>query len=422
MIETPLSLPNGLTLKNRIAKAAMTENLANPVDGDPNERLFRLYQRWSNGGAGLLITGNVMIDRRFLEQAGNVVLDAKSKFTAFQEYARRAKSGGAAVFMQVNHPGRQSSLFLTRKPVAPSASGAVKVIASFAKPRALEADEVEALIRAYGAIAQRAKKAGFDGIQMHSAHGYLGSQFLSPLTNLRTDQWGGSLENRARFLLESIRAVRGATSPGFAVSVKLNSSDFQRGGFTHEESIEVARLLDAEGIDLLEISGGNYESPALLVGVDDERAESTKAREAYFFKYAEGIREVFKRPLMLTGGLRSASVMNEVLQSGAVDLIGLARPLAVDPDFPAKLLGADKSIVSPVKPVRFINKQISAMAEAGYHGAQIERMGDGKEPNADLSPFRATMHYLGAQVQGFFRLMRRPALPKQLVAGTQAPD
>jgi 2,4-dienoyl-CoA reductase-like NADH-dependent reductase (Old Yellow Enzyme family) len=418
MIGTPLTLPNGLTLKNRVAKAAMTENIANPIDGDPNERHFRLYERWSDGGAGLLITGNVMIDRRFLEQAGNVVLDAKSNFAAFQEYARRAKSGGAAVFMQVNHPGRQSSLFVTRKPVAPSSSGAVKMIASFAKPRALEADEIEELVRTYGVVAARAEKAGFDGIQIHSAHGYLGSQFLSPLTNLRTDKWGGSLENRARFLLESIRAVRRETSPGFAVSVKLNSSDFQRGGFTHEESIEVARLLDAEGIDLLEISGGNYESPALLVGVDDDRAGSTKAREAYFFEYAEGIRQAFRRPLMLTGGLRSASVMNEVLASDAVDVIGLARPLAVDPDFPAKLVTGDQSIVSPVTPVRFINKQVSAMAEAGYHGAQLERMGDGKEPDAHLSPFRATTHYLGAQLAGFFRLMRRPALPRQLTAET----
>jgi 2,4-dienoyl-CoA reductase-like NADH-dependent reductase (Old Yellow Enzyme family) len=418
MIGSPLTLPNGLALKNRITKAAMTENIADPVDGDPNERHFRLYERWSNGGAGLLITGNVMIDRRFLEQAGNVVLDARSNFGAFQEFARHAKSGGAKVFMQVSHPGRQSSLFITRKPVAPSASGAVKIIASFAKPRALEAEEIKALIQAYGLMAARAEKAGFDGVQIHSAHGYLGSQFLSPLTNLRTDKWGGSLENRARFLLDCIRAVRRATSPGFAVSVKLNSSDFQRGGFTHEESIEVARLLDAEGIDLLEISGGNYESPALLLGVDDERAESTKAREAYFFKYAHGIRQAFKRPLMLTGGLRSASVMNEVLESGAVDVIGLARPLAVDPDFPAKLVTGDPSIVSPVKPIRFINKQISAMAEAGYHGAQLERMGDGKEPDAQLSSFRATTHYLGAQMAGFVRLMRRRALPKQLLAET----
>ena len=218
--------------------------------------------------------------------------------------------------------------------------------------------------------------------------------------------------------MTTIRAVRRETSPSFAVSVKLNSSDFQRGGFTHEESVEVARLLDAEGIDLLEISGGNYESPALLVGVDDDRAESTKSREAYFFKYAEGIRQAFKRPLMLTGGLRSASVMNEVLESGAVDVIGLARPLAIDPDFPAKLLAGDRSIVSPVKPVRFINKQVTAMAEAGYHGAQLERMADGKEPDAGLSPFRATTHYLGAQMAGFVRLLRRPALPKQLVAET----
>jgi hypothetical protein len=114
--------------------------------------------------------------------------------------------------------------------------------------------------------------------------------------------------------------------------------------------------------------------------------------------------------------LRSASVVREVLQSGSVDVIGLARPLAVDPDFAAKLITGDSSIVSPVKPVRFINKQISAMAEAGYHGAQIERMGDGREPNASLSPFRATTHYLGAQMAGAVRLMRRPALPKQLLA------
>lgn len=384
-----LRLACGTRLANRLAKASMTEGLARP-DGRANERHARLYGRWSRGGAGLLLTGNVMVDGRYLEKPGNVVLEETSGLDALRRMVQAGTSGGNELWMQISHPGRQTQKLIAPLPIAPSEGEAVKMLGAFGRPRAMREEEIPAVISRFAATARMAREAGFTGVQIHGAHGYLVSQFLSPRTNRRTDRWGGSLPNRARFLLEIVRAVRAEVGAAFAVSVKLNSADFQRGGFGEEESVEVVRLLEGEGIDLLEVSGGSYESVALF-GLEQGSAASTRAREAYFLEYARRVRGVTTVPLMVTGGFRSRAVMEEALASGALDVIGLARPLALEPELPRKLLEGQER--SAAVPMRLRGRTLAALGEAGYYGWQIERMAAGGDPKLELS-------HLGSALRG----------------------
>ena len=267
----------------------------------------------------------------------------------------------------------------------------MKVLASFARPRAMTPMEVEETVGRFASAAEACQRAGFDGVQVHAAHGYLLAQFLSPLTNRRGDRWGGSLENRARLLLEVVRAIRARTGPRFTLAVKLNSADFQRGGFSEEDSLEVVRWLDGEGIDLLEVSGGNYESPALLLGPDVR--ESTVAREAYFLEFARRVRGVTRMALMVTGGFRSLAAMEAALGEGALDLVGLARPLALDPELPARLLSGQVDR-SGVRPLRVKNRMLAMTAEASWFGDQLGRLAEGLDPDPGISPYGSIARYL----------------------------
>lgn len=331
-LSDPLSLPCGANLANRIAKAAMTEGLADDA-GCATARNVRLYEQWGAGGAGLLLTGNVLIDQRFLERPRNVIVERGGDRGMLREVAAAATAHGAQCWVQINHPGRQAGLGAEQF-VGPSAVPVAT--GSSVMTRALSTAEIHDLIGRFGYVAETMRECGFNGVQIHAAHGYLNSQFLSPLTNLRDDEWGGSLENRARLLLSAVRAVRKAVGPDFAVSVKLNSADFQQGGFSEEESLTVIGWLEDEGIDLLEISGGNYESME-MVGVSNpgspqpERRASTVAREAYFVAFANRIRPHTRVPLMVTGGFRSRAAMDAALASGALDVVGIGRPFCADP-------------------------------------------------------------------------------------------
>lgn len=273
----PLRLPNGQVIRNRIAKAAMEENLAD-ADHAPGDTLLRLYQRWAEGGAGLIITGNVMVDRRALTGPAGVVLEDDGRLPRFRRWAEVCRSQGAQAWMQINHPGRQLMADLGQPALGPSAIAVdipgLKNV--FAQPRALSGAEIDGLIQRYLNAAVLAERAGFTGVQVHAAHGYLFSQFLSPLSNRRDDDWGGSLENRARILLRTVEVIRERVAPDFCVAVKLNSADFQRGGFAAEDAEAVVRLLNERGVDLVELSGGSYESPAMQ---GQTRDGSTLARE-----------------------------------------------------------------------------------------------------------------------------------------------
>ena len=399
-LQEALTLPSGLVLPNRLAKAAMTEALAGR-DGNPNPALETLYRRWSEGGAGLLITGNVMIDRRYLERPGNVIFDQRTDLDAVRAWAMACHSGGARALVQLNHPGRQTNRFVAGRPVAPSEGDAVKVLFAFAKPRALTGDEIEDIIRRFADAAVTAEAAGFDGVQIHAAHGYLISQFLSPLTNRRSDRWGGDLEARSRFLVEIIRAVRSRTREGFTVAVKLNSADFQRGGFTHQDSLEVIGKLEEEGIDLLEISGGNYESMSMFGedGANDApKRESTRRREAYFLDYAESARRQTSLPLMLTGGLRQREVMESALggvsSKSSVDIAGLARPLAVEPDLPARLLSGEADGAADIAPPPFKSRSLEGLTQGAWYGEQMRRMARGEDPDPGLGAVGPMLHDL----------------------------
>jgi 2,4-dienoyl-CoA reductase-like NADH-dependent reductase (Old Yellow Enzyme family) len=373
-----------VTLPNRIGKSAMSENLADSAHL-PGERLLRLWSRWAGSGAGLLITGNVMIDRTALGEAHNVVIEPETDPAALRPWAEAGQAGGAVVWPQLNHPGRQSPVFLSREPVAPSAVPMTLPGRLFRTPRALREEEILDIVRRFGAAAGIVRAAGFGGVQIHGAHGYLVSQFLSPLCNLREDGWGGDAERRRRFLLEVVRAVRGAVGAAFPLGVKLNSADFQRGGFTEEESMDVVVALQDEGVDLLEISGGTYERPAVS-GVLKEQRASTQAREAYFLQYAKKVRARTTMPLMLTGGFRTRAGMEEALGSGAVDLCGVARAMALEPEFPRGLLDGTVR-ESAVVPRRTGVRALDGLADIAAYSDQLRLMGDGREPDPALSPW-----------------------------------
>jgi 2,4-dienoyl-CoA reductase-like NADH-dependent reductase (Old Yellow Enzyme family) len=303
----------------------------------PTPALEELYRRWSEGGSGTLITGNVMVDRRYLERPGNVVIEDESALPELSRWAKAGTVAGNHFWIQISHPGRQCKRIVSSHPVAPSATQ-LHLLGNFGKPRALNEDEIIEIIRRYARAASIAKKAGFTGVQIHGAHGYLCNQFLSPRVNQRTDNWGGILQNRARFLREIVQATRHEVGPAFPISVKLNSSDFQQGGFTLEESCQVARWLVEDGIDLLEISGGTYEKLQMMGDGQKKMAEGTRKREAYFLEYAASIRAGLKVPLAVTGGFRSRSVMEEALSKGELDVIGVARPLCSEPDISSRLI------------------------------------------------------------------------------------
>ncbi|MGC9543137.1 2,4-dienoyl-CoA reductase [Streptomyces sp. UG1] len=261
---SPLRLRSGQVLGNRIAKASMEGGMAG-AGQLPDRRVLSLYRRWSAGGAGLLITGNVMVHAEALTVPGGLVLDEAAPLEPYAEWAAAGKAGGAAMWMQINHPGRQVLAGMPGVVWGPSAVGVElgRHSKRFGRPVAMTPEQIEATVARFRTTAVRAERAGFDGVQIHAAHGYLLSQFLSPRVNTRTDAWGGSLENRARLLLDVVREVRAAVAPSFAVAVKLNSADFQRGGFDVDDARRVIAMLDPLGVDLVELSGGSYESPAM---------------------------------------------------------------------------------------------------------------------------------------------------------------
>lgn len=340
LIAQPLQLPCGAVIPNRLAKGAMTEGLAN-IAGLPGAEMDQLYAIWSNGGAGLLLTGNVQIDRNHLERPGNVIIEenpSPALKAALTSWATAGMQGGNQLWMQLSHAGRQTQTSINPAPKAPSAVKVALPGDRFGTPVALTHSEILDLIAGFANAAATACAAGFSGVQIHAAHGYLLSQFLSPLANRRSDQWGGDLRNRARFLLDAVSAVRAAIGRSVPISVKLNSADFQRGGFEFSDSVQVARWLEASGVDLLEISGGSYEQPAMMgtSGLEPPArpalAASTLNREAYFADFAKAIKEhLTTMPLMVTGGFRSAAAMNHALASNSADLIGIARPLCASP-------------------------------------------------------------------------------------------
>lgn len=379
-----LKLPCGAVLPNRIAKAAMSENMAS-ADHIPGAEFPRAYKMWIEGGTGLLITGNVMVDSNHRGESNNVVIEkGLNNQKELKNWADAAKGSDTQIWVQINHPGKQTPKYLTKTPVGPSAIPLDPPLdAMFNNCRELSHQEILEIIQRFAYAAKVCQECGFGGVQIHGAHGYLVSQFLSPKHNQRQDQWGGTLENRMRFAVEIYRAMREEVGADFPISIKMNSADFSKGGFSAEDAIHVARKFSEMGIDLIEISGGSYEKPA-MTGVPVK--ESTKKREAYFLEYAKSIKEVCQCPLMVTGGFRTADFMEEALANNELDIIGLARPLSVDPAFSKKLFEGQK-VESQVRKLSSGIKALDKIfpLEIIWYTMQIHRMGKGKSPNPNAS-------------------------------------
>lgn len=403
VLAQPFTLPNGVVIKNRLFKSAMSEALGNR-ERAPTPELVRLYQAWAEGGVGLCVTGNVMIDRRALGEPGNVVIEDDRHLAELKAWAQAGTRNGTQCWVQLNHPGKQSPKGLNKETVSPSAVPFRNDMkAFFATPRELTDAEVHALVARYGKAAGIVKQAGFTGVQIHGAHGYLVSQFLSPHHNRRTDDWGGTPEKRRRFVLAVYRSMREHVGPDFPIGIKLNSADFQRGGFTEEESLDTIRALAEAGIDLIEVSGGTYEAPAMTGVKADSKAapvkDSTRQREAYFMAFAEKARQAVKIPLVVTGGFRSSQGMAEAITSGAVDMVGLARVLAIEPDLPERLL-AGREAINEVKPIKtgigFIDKM--GLLEVTWYTGQLKRIGKGEAPKPKESALWVFAKFIAHQV------------------------
>lgn len=375
-----LTLPNGQTVPNRIAKAAMEENMAD-ARHLPGDALLALYRRWGAGGAGMLLTGNVMVAADAVTGPGGVILDARQPLEPFKRWAQAGKAKGARMWMQINHPGRQVFVATNPEAIAPSAipvelEGASKM---FTQPRAMTEADIQRVIGQFADTAELAERAGFDGVEIHAAHGYLLNQFLSPRTNKREDHWGGSLENRARIVIEIVRAVRARVTATFGVGVKLNSADFQKGGFDANDAVAVVRLLNDEAVDLIEISGGSYESPAMHGRPEHA---STRAREAYFVDFARDIVAEAKMPIMVTGGIRRRATAEDALAPEAgrdgVAMVGIGQALAYDPDLSNEWRKGEKVVTVPA--VGWKKRVLASLATMSMAKAQLRRMGAGKVP------------------------------------------
>jgi 2,4-dienoyl-CoA reductase-like NADH-dependent reductase (Old Yellow Enzyme family) len=403
-----LTLPSGAVLANRLAKAAMSEGLAD-ANGQSTARLETLYRRWAGSGAGLLLSGNIQVDRWHLERPNNVVVDDNSGAAALARLAQAGTSQGAHFWAQLSHTGRQVDSHINPEPLSPSAVD-IDIIRgsgfSFATPRPMTEAEIERAIGQFVFAAKAVRAAGFTGLSLHAAHGYLISQFLSPLSNQRADRWGGSLENRARFLLETLRAIRAAVGPSFPIGIKLNASDFQKGGFTNAECLELVKMLNGVGLDLLELSGGSLEQPKVVgISIKDEGEDaprpSTVAREAYFVAFAGAVRAVADMPVMVTGGFRTAAGMVEALEAGELDVVGLGRPLIADPETPRRLLAGE--IERTVTP----ETGIGLFYILPWNNMQLERLADGLDPDLTLTGEAAAAVFVEIESRNLATLLER---------------
>lgn len=377
-----LLLPCGLLLPNRLAKAAMEESLAEPGQL-PGARIEGLYRRWAQGGAGLLLTGNVMVDSRAMTGPATIALEQDTPLDGFRAWSAAAKSAGGKVMMQISHPGRQVFAAMGGLVWAPSevALDMGKHSKMFRTPQAMTQENIDELIARFATTARRAQEAGFDGVQIHAAHGYLISQFLSPHTNQRSDGWGGAIAGRARLLIAVVRAVRQVVQPGFAVAVKLNSADFQRGGFSDSDAQTVVEMLNHEAVDFVELSGGSYESPAMQGRTADGR---TLAREAYFLEFARTLSGHARMPLMTTGGILRPQVACSVL-AGGVALVGMGTALALAPDLPRQW-AQGQDTVAPAVHIGWKDKTLVGLATMALTRSQLHRLAEGKRPKPQASP------------------------------------
>ena len=379
LLFTPITLPNGTTIKNRFFKSAMSEGMGTR-EFQPKKNIATLYKRWAEGGTGLIITGNIMVDPKRTAEPGNIVFDKNSNMEILKNWANQGQQHGAKVMVQLNHPGKQAPKTVSKQTVAPSAvplgNGLNKL---FSTPRALTTSEVEELVQKFVTSAKVAKEAGFSGVQIHAAHGYLISQFLSPHDNRRTDKYGGSLENRMRFLKEIYLGMREELGKDFTIGIKINSTDFKEDGLTEEDSLKTIIKLANLGLDFVEISGGTYERPAMM------GATSKSTNQVFFAEYSKKLKQKIEIPVVVTGGIRSINAMNTLLNDNTTDFIGIARPLTIDPNIPNKIKQGTYTIVETTRVstgVKKLDKIFGSLLGIVYYQVLMQNIAKGKEPKA----------------------------------------
>lgn len=379
LLFTPITLPNGTTIKNRFFKSAMSEGMGTR-EFQAKKNIATLYKRWAEGGTGLIITGNIMVDPKRTAEPGNIVFDKNSNMEILKNWANQGQQHGAKVMVQLNHPGKQAPKTVSKQTVAPSAvplgNGLNKL---FSTPRALTTSEVEELVQKFVTSAKVAKEAGFSGVQIHAAHGYLISQFLSPHDNRRTDKYGGSLENRMRFLKEIYLGMREELGKDFTIGIKINSTDFKEDGLTEEDSLKTIIELANLGLDFVEISGGTYERPAMM------GATSKSTNQVFFAEYSKKLKQKIEIPVVVTGGIRSINAMNTLLNDNTTDFIGIARPLTIDPNIPNKIKQGTYTIVETTRVstgVKKLDKIFGSLLGIVYYQVLMQNIAKGKEPKA----------------------------------------
>ena len=379
LLFTPITLPNGTTIKNRFFKSAMSEGMGTR-DFQPKKNIATLYKRWAERGTGLIITGNIMVDPKGTAEPGNIVFDKNSNMEILKNWANQGQQHGAKVMVQLNHPGKQAPKTIAKETVAPSAvplgNGLNKL---FSTPRALTTSEVEELVQKFVTSAKITKEAGFSGVQIHAAHGYLISQFLSPHDNRRTDKYGGSLENRMRFLKEIYLGMREELGKNFTIGIKINSTDFKEDGLTEEDSLKTIIELANLGLDFVEISGGTYERPAMM------GATSKSTNQVFFAEYSKKLKQKIEIPVVVTGGIRSINAMNTLLNDNTTDFIGIARPLTIDPNIPNKIKQGTYTIVETTRVstgVKKLDKIFGSLLGIVYYQVLMQNIAKGKEPKA----------------------------------------
>jgi 2,4-dienoyl-CoA reductase-like NADH-dependent reductase (Old Yellow Enzyme family) len=384
----------------------------------PTPELERLYRIWSEGGASVLLSGNIQVDRNHLERPGNVIIDAEPDDelrAALARWARAATTRGNHFWAQISHAGRQTPKSINRRPKAPSAVKLALPGGQFGDPVELTIAEIEDIVQRFGVAAAACREAGFTGVEIHAAHGYLLSAFLSPRSNRRADRYGGELRNRARALLEVVDCVRSAVGAKFPIAVKLNSADFQKGGFAFSDSLQVVQWLEQAGVDLIEISGGTYEQPRLvgMEGLEEVEEQdvphSTRMREAYFVDFALAMRKEVSIPLLVTGGFRKRTVMEQAIESGGVDLVGLGRPMCVDTDAPARLLAGldelnryEQSLSLLPSCLNFLSaiplvRSISGFSTMYWFYAQLYAIARNGKADPEMSVFEASRQVLAME-------------------------
>jgi len=369
------TLPNGTQLKNRMVKSAMSDSLGDGR-GNPTPAQMRLYRRWSEGGVAASIVGEVQGDPRYPEKPGNLILDERSDAALFAQLAAQGGARHTQMWLQLGNAGALTPPSIGT-PKGPSRLDLPGLVAA-----ELSVEEIKGLPQTFAETAKRAETLGFPGVQIHAAHGFLLSQFLSPLFNRRGDSYGGGIGGRMRLLIETVEAVRSTVRPETVVAVKLNSSDQLEGGLNEDEdeALAVVRTLDGKGIDLLDISGGTYFPGAPS---SSDRASTGP----YFVDFALSARALTDIPLMATGGFKRKADVNQALSSGAVDFVGMARALILVPDLPARWLGGGDDPVFP----RFPDAPPGGVTAA--YTMRMTQIGEDRETEDMLDPDRALSAY-----------------------------